>query len=177
MLTRAVAVLIAASAITASVVGGAQAAPAEATGSEAPPAGCGAADYPAAYGIWCPGRIHLVVPGDNLWELAQAYLGNGHLWPEIYILGRSRPQPCRPALISPGQILLIPSAGLPSIPGQAGQPGSCPPARDHGRRPRRPGRHLARPRPRPGSPRPHPAPVGTPLERQSACCSKSSDSP
>jgi len=132
MLTRAIAVLITASAITACVAGGIQAAPAEAAVGGAPPAECGPAGYPAAYGIWCPGRIHLVVPGDNLWQLAQIYLGNGHLWPEIDILGRGRPQPCRPALIFPGEVLLIPSAGLPPGPGQAVQPGSCSPARDHG---------------------------------------------
>jgi DNA-binding SARP family transcriptional activator len=132
MLTRAVAVLIAASAITVSLAGGAQAAPAEAAVSGVPPAGCGPAGYPAAYGIWCPGRIQLVVPGDNLWELAQIYLGNGHLWPEIDILGRGRPQPCRPAPIFPGQILLIPTASLPSGPGQAAEPGSCSTAGDHG---------------------------------------------
>jgi DNA-binding SARP family transcriptional activator len=132
MLTRAVAGLIAASAITASFAGGAQAAPAEAAVSGAPPAGCGPAGYPAAYGIWCPGRIQLVVPGNNLWQLAQIYLGNGHLWPEIDILGRGRPQPCHPAQIFPGEILLIPTAGLPPGPGHVAQPGSCSPARDHG---------------------------------------------
>jgi DNA-binding SARP family transcriptional activator len=130
MLTRAVAVLITASAITVTVAGGAQAAPGGPAVSGAAPAGCGPAGYPAAYGVWCPGRIHLVVAGDNLWELAQAYLGNGHLWPEIDILGRGRPKPCRPAQIFPGQILLIPSIG--SGPGQAARPGSCSPARDHG---------------------------------------------
>jgi DNA-binding SARP family transcriptional activator len=128
MLTRAVAVLIAASAITASAAGLAHAAPAGKPVSGAPPAGCGPAGYPAAFGIWCPGRVHLVVRGNSLWELAQTYLGNGHLWPEIDILGRGRPQPCRPAPIFPGQILLIPATGLPSGPGQATQPGSCLPA-------------------------------------------------
>jgi DNA-binding SARP family transcriptional activator len=132
MLTRAVAVLITAATVTASIAGGVRAASAEAAAGGAPPAGCGPAGYPAAYGIWCPGRIQLVVPGDNLWELAQIFLGNGHLWPEIDILGQGRPQPCRRAQIFPGQILLIPTAGLPSGPGQAAQPGSCSPAQESG---------------------------------------------
>jgi DNA-binding SARP family transcriptional activator len=127
MLTRAVAVLIAAAALTASATGAGMVT-AEASVSEAPPAGCGPAGYPAAYGIWCPGRIHLVVPGDTLWNLARASLGNGRLWPEIYILGRGRPSPCARTEIFSGQILLIPVAGA----GQAPQPGSCRPAQDHG---------------------------------------------
>ncbi|MEX2153510.1 MAG: hypothetical protein WD825_09235 [Gemmatimonadaceae bacterium] len=31
-------------------------------------------------------RTHTVVRGDNLWDLAQTYLGNAFLWPEIYRL-------------------------------------------------------------------------------------------
>src|SRR5690242_4514797 len=123
MLTRAVATLIAASALTASAAVGGAALTAEAAVSQAPPAGCGPAGYPGAYGIWCPGRIHLVVPGDSLWNLAQASLGNGRLWPEIYILGRGRPRPCTRTVIFSGQILLIPSAGTQPGSGQAAQPG------------------------------------------------------
>lgn len=62
-----------------------------------------ACGYPAAYGIWCPGHIHLVVPGDNLWNLARYFLGSGRLWPEIYILGRGRPGPALPPRSSRGR--------------------------------------------------------------------------
>jgi DNA-binding SARP family transcriptional activator len=113
MLARSVATLIAAAALTAFLVCSAPTGTAGLAWGGAPPADCGPVGYPAAYGIWCPGRIHLVVPRDSLRALARHYLGSGDLWPEIRILGRGTLQPCtpsaaRPAEILPGQILLIP---------------------------------------------------------------------
>ena len=62
------------------------------------------------------GRVHTVVAGDNLWDLARAYLGSGDRWHQIYALNRGRPQPgggtlTDPARIYPGWELLIPAAG------------------------------------------------------------------
>ena len=60
-------------------------------------------------------RVHIVVAGDSLWDLARTYLGSGDRWHEIYDLNRGRPQPgggtlTNPARIYPGWDLLIPAA-------------------------------------------------------------------
>jgi len=127
MRTRTLTLLTAAAvlATATAATGPAQAAGHAATG---PAPGCGTAGYPAGYGIWCPGRLHLVTAGDSLYGLAQAYLGNGNLWPEITVLGtassgRCDPAGTRPTQIFPGQILLIPLPGTTTLPGQ---PASCP---------------------------------------------------
>lgn len=81
-----------------------------------------------------PWVVHIVVPGDSLWALAQTYLGDGHLWPEIEVVGRGTTQQCSPSVVRPtrifsGEILLIPLAtsGSSKPPWcQAGQPGSSP---------------------------------------------------
>ena len=105
------------------------------------------------------GRVHAVVAGDNLWDLARAYLGSGDRWYQIYALNRGRPQPgggtlTDPARIYPGWDLLIPAAG-PHPRHEDGNP--------HGGRP---ARHRREPAPgataSPGPARtPHPPP-GTP---------------
>ena len=63
-------------------------------------------------------RVHTVVAGDNLWDLARTYLGNGERWHEIYDLNHGRPQPggctlTNPARIYPGWVLLIPAGPHP----------------------------------------------------------------
>jgi len=121
MLARAVAALIAVPALAAAAL-----APGTAGSGTPLSAACGAAGYPAGYGIWCPGRIRLVTGGDSLWALSRRYLGNGRLWPEIWILGSRVPRPCGssaspPGQIHPGEILIIPAAG------QAGAPPWCQP--------------------------------------------------
>jgi len=71
-------------------------------------------------------RVHSVVAGDNLWDLARTYLGSGERWQEIYDLNRGRPQPgggtlTDPARIYPGWDLLIPAAG-PHPPARPPEP-------------------------------------------------------
>jgi DNA-binding SARP family transcriptional activator len=105
------------------------------------------------------GRVHTVVAGDNLWDLARAYLGSGDRWHQIYALNRGRPQPgggtlTDPARIYPGWDLLIPAVG-PHPRHGGGKPHSGRPAR-HRREPA-PGATAS-----PGLARtPHP-PRGTP---------------
>lgn len=135
MLARAVTALIAAP-VLAAIAGAAPAlaaAPAHVTAASGstPPAACGAAGYPAGYGIWCPGRIHLVTAGDSLRALARKYLGDGDRWPAIWILGTATPRPCGssaepPGQIFPGEILLIPAAGQAAPPAWC-QPGTWQP--------------------------------------------------
>ena len=31
-----------------------------------------------------PGRIHVVVPGDTLWDISDAYLGTPWVWPSVW---------------------------------------------------------------------------------------------
>ena len=79
-------------------------------------------------------RVHTVVAGDNLWDLARTYLGSGERWHEIYDLNRGRPQPgggtlTDPARIYPGWDLLIPAAGPHPQHGRPNPPGAGRPAR------------------------------------------------
>ena len=109
--------------------------------------------------------MHTVVAGDDLWDLARAYLGSGDRWHEIYALNRGRPQPgggtlTDPARIYPGWDLLIPAAGphprhgRRNPPGAATRPGTA--ARPHRPPAVRPARPAARTRraapPPPGGP-------------------------
>ena len=62
-------------------------------------------------------RIHRVVAGDNLWDIAQRYLGNAQDWHEIFELNQGKPQPdgqalTDPDLIEPGWVLLLPSQAV-----------------------------------------------------------------
>jgi hypothetical protein len=53
-------------------------------------------------------QSYTVKAGDTLWELAQAYLKDGHLWTEIFKLNKEKI--ADPHWIYPGQVLLIPGA-------------------------------------------------------------------
>ena len=52
-------------------------------------------------------RTYTVVRGDNLWNIAKRYLGNGNRYTEIYNLNRNKIR--NPRLIYPGQVLTLPS--------------------------------------------------------------------
>lgn len=52
-------------------------------------------------------RIHTVVTGDTLWDLAGNYLGNPFLWPNLWEANRDKIQD--PHWIYPGQEFVIPS--------------------------------------------------------------------
>ena len=56
-------------------------------------------------------RVYVVQPGDSLWGIAQAQLGDGTRWKEIYILNH-----LTSAVIHPGQRLLLPGSSVPEAP-------------------------------------------------------------
>lgn len=55
-------------------------------------------------------KTYTVVSGDNLWKIAQRYLGDGSRWREIYSYNNNKSIiGGNPNLIRPGQVLSIPS--------------------------------------------------------------------
>jgi nucleoid-associated protein YgaU len=52
--------------------------------------------------------FHTVAKGDNLWKIAEKYLGNGSRYPEIF--EANKPMLSDPDKIYPGQMLRIPGA-------------------------------------------------------------------
>jgi nucleoid-associated protein YgaU len=52
-------------------------------------------------------RVHEVVQGDTLFDIAQKYYGNGNLWKQIYDKNKSVVGD-NPDVIQPGQKLSIP---------------------------------------------------------------------
>ena len=116
-------------------------------------------------------RTYRVVPGDDLWEIAERFLGNGERWHEIFRLNAGRPQPdgrtlTDPNLIYSGWILLL------------APPGShhdSPPAHHHQAWSRARAEPVALPAAPPRTPRQHtvpdpgqPAPAGPPGRRAPA---------
>ncbi len=71
-------------------------------------------------------EVHIIVPGDTLWDLAGAYLENPWLWPQIwdvnqYILDSHWIYPGDPILL-PGAPTVIAEAPVATMPEAAAQP-------------------------------------------------------
>jgi len=75
-----------------------------------------------------PGRIHLVVVGDTLWDISDAYLGTPWVWPSIW---QDNQEIENPHLIHPGDRIWITPSEMRRISGSeadallAGQPASA----------------------------------------------------
>ncbi|MEP7025595.1 MAG: LysM peptidoglycan-binding domain-containing protein, partial [Actinomycetota bacterium] len=144
--------------------------------AEAATASAQASDHPAAGGqVMSMASFQAVVvhPGDCLWAIAQRYLGDGELFPQIAALNVGHEmgggQVFRdPTLIRPGWVLQLPAPGTPGLPA-AGHPGPSHPSPGASTHPSHPSRHHHFNRPHPvATPTPAPDPsTPTPAPRAS----------
>jgi nucleoid-associated protein YgaU len=85
----------------------------------------------AANPVWSQSRaeaVHVVQPGETLWQIAAAVAGDPHRWPEIYRANRDQIKD--PSTLYPGQKLSIPDFGAdgasptePELPKQPSEGG------------------------------------------------------
>ena len=54
-------------------------------------------------------RVHVVEPGESLWQIAAAMTGNPYRWPELYRANRDQIKD--PTRLYPGQRLAVPDFG------------------------------------------------------------------
>ena len=111
-------------------------------------------------------KVYRVREGDDLWDIAQRFLGDAEDWHQIYQLNEGKPQPdgrtlTDPDLIIPGWVLLIPQPASAHAPApHPGRPGTTAPG--GGRTPE------PSPRPsRPSAPSPRPSQSAGPTVRPS----------
>lgn len=60
-------------------------------------------------------RVHVVEPGESLWQIAGVMTGNPYRWPELYRANRDQIKD--PTRLYPGQRLAVPEFG-PWLPGK-----------------------------------------------------------
>ncbi|HEY1822107.1 MAG TPA: BTAD domain-containing putative transcriptional regulator [Trebonia sp.] len=103
-------------------------------------------------------RVYRVREDDDLWDIAERFLGDPEEWHQIYQLNEGRPQPdgrclTDPNLIIPGWVLLIPQPASAHAPApHPGRPGTAAPGAGQTPQPSpRPSR-TATPSPRPSRP-------------------------
>ena len=109
-------------------------------------------------------RVYRVQEDDDLWDIAERFLGDPEEWHQIYQLNEGRPQPdgrslTDPNLIIPGWVLLIPQPATGHAP--APHPGTRSRAAPGPARPAAAGPRSRPPGP-PGQPGRRPSPPGQP---------------
>ena len=103
-------------------------------------------------------RVYRVQENDDLWDIAERFLGDPEDWHEIYQLNEGKPQPdgralTDPNLIIPGWVLLIPQpAGTHAHVPHPGRPGTRSPGGGQTPRPSPSPSQTAGPSPRPTQP-------------------------